>query len=108
MPACPIDYPRQLPLDCLSEIVRIVRSQQVAVEKTAFAKHAWVVTGYLLYASLGDADPTPIGADLPEDDDAWCDRLAAFLDEPREPARTLPLPAKALLRWLFEKLLAAL
>lgn len=108
MPACPIDYPRQLPLDCLSEIVRIIRSKTIAAEKTAFAKHAWVVTGYLLYVSLGDNDPTPIGSDDPADDDAWCDRLASMIDDPRETPRTLPLPAKALLRWLFEKLLASL
>jgi hypothetical protein len=105
--ACTIEYPKTLPLECVKELVRIVRERKLVQERAALASHAWHVQGYLQGRLLGDPDQTNYAtAPAGVDDDACCRALESLAaDEPI--VRTLPLPMEILLRWLLAKLLDA-
>ena len=106
------DYPSLLPLEGVQEIIRIVRAGTVVSERSAFAKHAWNVQGYLQKAALGE--PTPLIGSVPDATDS--EALAAleslksraYATAEGVTAPTLALPVQVLLNWLVNKLLAAL
>ena len=48
-----VEYPEVLPLACVQEVVRIVRSRKLAEEKIAFCEHAWNIQGYMQRVLIG-------------------------------------------------------
>ena len=57
-------YPDSFPYTSVSEVVRIVKSGDLASEKAAFGKHIWVVQGYAQSMLLGDPDKAKAGLDF--------------------------------------------
>lgn len=54
MPDCEIMYPADVPSDCFLEVARILRARTVIEEKSAFAKHVWVIQGWGQKLILGE------------------------------------------------------
>lgn len=118
MSSCEVNYPIELPLDCLSEIVRMVRGGTLASERQAFCQHAWVVSGYLLGRFVGSPQTDGLIAgesrDRPSDFEALAeldDAIAAagdFKTTARE-STGLPVagafsPGRKILAWLLQQL----
>ncbi len=55
-------YPEALPVDCLTDIVNLVRSRQVAAEKAKFFNCVWTVQGYAQKLGFGSPDEERFGA----------------------------------------------
>ncbi len=111
MSTCAVEYPTELPIECVRELVRIVRRGEIVRERAAFAQHAWNVQGYVQRMVMGEA-VSVVGdsAPLPTDEQATSE-LLGLVEESREVegvARGLGLPATLLLRWLLAKLIEAL
>lgn len=53
--------PSEPPLECLKEMFRLIRSGTVSENKGEFLRHAYHVSGYVLYLTVGDDKPL-IGA----------------------------------------------
>lgn len=49
-------YPESLPVDCLTDIVSLIRSRQVAAEKAKFFNCVWTVQGYAQKLGFGDPE----------------------------------------------------
>ncbi len=111
MSTCAVEYPTELPIDCVRELVRIVRRGEIARERAAFAQHVWNVQGYVQRMVIGDA-VSVVGSTMPmPSDEKATSALLGLVEESCEPegvARGLGLPATLLLRWLLTKLIEAL
>jgi hypothetical protein len=108
---CSVDYPKELPLECARELVRMVRRGDLVRERASFAKHVWNVQGYVQKLALGE--PTDLAfpfQSLPTDEEAAqsLEMLTEEVAEGSEFARGLGLPAGILLRWLLARLLEVL
>lgn len=101
-----VEYPRELPLDCIREIIRIVRGGMNREEIPSLAKHVWVTQGYLQGLGLGEPDQV-IGAVTCDDESALA-ALERLCQSEDGSARAIPLPIAVLLRWLINKLLDSL
>jgi hypothetical protein len=116
MSHCGMDYPKEAPLECLRELVRIVRQGGIVVERAAFARHAWNVQGYLQRLALGDPVSVIGSAGVAESageasDDEAISSLELLAEQACEEAavsRGIGLPASVLLRWLLGRLLDSL
>lgn len=111
MKRCGVSYPTEIPIDCVREIIRIVREGELLTERAAFAQHAWNVQGYLQRVLLGEPQPV-IGGASPTDDSALAALRAleqqAMAQAEGNTVRALPVPVALLLRWLVEKMLESL
>lgn len=112
MTRCGMNYPTEIPVDCVREIIRIVRDGKLLTERANFARHAWNVQGYLQRVLLGEPQGV-IGETGPLEDASALAALAVL--EPPAAARAeefairaLPVPVSLLLRWLIEKLIESL
>jgi hypothetical protein len=99
-----------MPVDCVKQIVRIVRQRRLAEEKATFAHHAWVVQGYLQSKLLGNGSEALVGDELVGDeplgtDDQMADMLELVARHDESVMAALPLPIALLVRWLLTKLL---
>lgn len=111
MVTCAVEYPVEMPVECIREILRIVRAGRWVEERAAFAKHGWSVQGYLQRLLLGEPQPV-IGATPCTDESA----LLALESLERQSIaqaegaaqQALPVPLAALIDWLVRKLLEAL
>jgi len=106
------DYPSVLPIEGVQEIIRIVRAGSIVAERSAFAKHAWNVQGYLQKVVLGEP-PVLIGTNGPVSDVEVLSALEslksnAYATAEGVTAPPLSLPVQAILTWLVNKLLQAL
>lgn len=111
MSTCQVDYPSELPLDCVKEAVRIIRQRRIVAEKSAFAHHVWVIQGYLQSKLLGDAQNVIGGAAYREPvgaDDLMCGLLEVVARHDSDAIGDIPLPVALILRWLLVKLLEML
>ena len=94
------DYPDDAPVESVREIVRLLREGKAQAESAAFAKHVWLVQGYLQRMTMG----TPmqfLGARNIGTDEEMCTTLEYLVDK-HQTAKTVPLAA--MLRWLLGKL----
>jgi hypothetical protein len=111
MSHCEVKYPTELPVECVRELVRIVRRGEIARERAAFAQHAWNVQGYVQRMVIGEA-VSVVGEAMPlPTDERATTELLGLVEESCEDegvARGLGLPATLLLRWLLSKLIEAL
>jgi hypothetical protein len=108
MPEHDVSYPLDPPIDCVREILRIVRSGASISQRAALAKHAWVLQGYLFRVVLGDPDEPRLSFAGANGDEAMCQLLEeSFLETPIGSPETTTLGPAAilLLRWLLSKLL---
>lgn len=112
MKSCGVSYPTEIPVDCVREIVRIVRERRLLAERGAFAQHAWNVQGYLQRVLLGEPQPVIGAARSPTDESALAALVAleqqAIAQAEGSAVGALPVPVAMLLRWLVEKLLESL
>ena len=72
-----IDYEHDPPLECVTDLVRILRERKISAELKLAQKHAHTILGYVFYLwpPRGEPQehlPTPITGD-PMDDDQWAD-----------------------------------
>jgi hypothetical protein len=67
-------YPPSLPVDCLTDIVNLIRSRQVAAEKAKFFNCVWTVQGYAQKLGFGDPDSEERFGAAPLED-ADCNQL---------------------------------
>ena len=122
-----VPYPVEVPVESVRQIVRIVSGGQLHAERSSFAKHAWIVQGFLQRQLLGDpAFPTPAlaGPERSFDDAGMCRLLEASAGVATAgpfamsavgatpvvatPIAAFPIPVQLLVRWLIEKLLERL
>jgi hypothetical protein len=53
-------YPTSLPMECIGEVIRIVRAKAVAAERKLFANCCWTIVGFGLKVGVGEPDhPEP-------------------------------------------------
>ncbi|MBX9652071.1 hypothetical protein K2Y11_00485 [bacterium] len=106
------DYPNVLPIEGVQEIIRIVRAGNLVTERSAFAKHAWNVQGYLQKVVLGEPAVLIGSASPASDADALaaleCLKSRAYAAAEGVTSPTLPLPVQTILTWLVNKLLESL
>jgi hypothetical protein len=110
--SCPVEYPKEAPIDCIREVARIVRGGRIAAERSALAKHLWSVQGYVQRLTLGEPRPL-IGAHEPCGDATALLALETLERQALAQAegavqQALPIPLAVLLEWLIQKLLDAL
>lgn len=110
--SCPVEYPKEAPIDCIREVVRIVRSGRVFEERSPLAKHVWSVQGYMQRLVFGEPKPL-IGSHEPCGDETALLALASLERQAIAQAegavqQSLPIPLAVLLEWLVQKLLEAL
>lgn len=55
MAECVTNYPHELPLGCVQQLVTIIRRGEMQPRAAEFAAAAWTVTGYCLRSFVGDA-----------------------------------------------------
>lgn len=85
--------PSEPPLECLKEMFRLIRSGTVSENKGEFLRHAYHVTGYVLYLTVGD--DKPLIGETKEQADAkeFGGLLAAeILATPQEQIEAIPWP----------------
>jgi hypothetical protein len=101
----PCDYPKDLPLASIREVVRISRQRTIIPDRAVYARHLWTVQGYLQSRLLGDGE-LHVVSDLPGESMI----LAALegLGNGGQGVTALPLSISVLLRWIVEKLLEQL
>ena len=73
-------YPDQFPYQSVVEVVRIIKGNTLATEKSAFGKHVWVLQGFAQSKILGDPDSgSLIGEKVIKSQDAVVDMLSEIL-----------------------------
>lgn len=112
MSTCGREYPDEVPVDCIKEIIRIIRQGSLVSERAAFAQHAWNVQGYLQRVLIGAADPLVGETAKPSDGEALASFESILVRCETKTEETavgaIPLPVSLLLQWLIEKLLESL
>lgn len=110
MSSCQVEYPREVPIECIRELIGLLRGGDVWGRRSAFAKHLWTVQGYVQRLWLGEPISVMGEAEVLSDDEA-CAALEGWLEQARESSVADPgmnLPSRVLLRWLVTKLLELL
>lgn len=54
-----IDYPPDLPLESIKDVIRILRSGTIVEERQLFAKQVWIAQGYFQNVLIGNTPPLP-------------------------------------------------
>lgn len=109
--ACSFAYPPTVPIDCVQEIISIVRAGSYQNSAKELAHAAWTVQGYLQNVLLGS--PSPVVASIPpaaEARDAFSQmhaELSSLVNSPKA-AAALPDPLLYLIKQYLLPLLAAL
>lgn len=57
MSNCQSNYPDELPLGCIQQLITITRAGEIASRAKEFASAAWMVTGYCLKTFVGEPSP---------------------------------------------------
>ncbi len=101
----PVSYPLELPIESISELVRLVRQGQISTQAPVIAWHAWNVQGFVQKVLIGapsrdplvawsvaepDAEPRVVGESVSigvepmtmYDDATACQQLERFASEP--------------------------
>lgn len=94
-------YPRRAPGESLREFARIVRDNRMAAERADFARHAWIVAGYLL-GRIAEEDIQASGPTAGEQSHIALLCRAAHL--PTELLGTGRVPWRWLLRFVLDQL----
>lgn len=99
------EYPKDLPLASIREVVRIARQRTVVPDRAVFARHLWTVQGYLQSRLLGDGE-LHVVVEMPGEPMI----LAALegLGSGGQGVTAVPLSVAILLRWVVSKLLEQL
>lgn len=60
---CSFNYPQTFPVDCIQELIAIIRAGTYRQNAQPLAHAAWTVQGYVQSLALGAPAPVVVGAD---------------------------------------------
>lgn len=101
-------YPDAFPVASAQLIIVNLRNGSVYEDRIAFAHAVWVLAGYALKVSLGDAQPVGFTAAPDISDDEVVAILESATASQEGVMLGMPIPWKTILKWALKALAAAL